>query len=140
MRFTTERREQFLSMLERGHTQEEACAHVGISRTTIVKWTTRGRLANASAEASEFAERFDAIKDCAPFAHLSDDDLIRLLEKQAKKGSVNAIRLLLERPWEKKRGKQDDDGPQQDPFAELDGPAGEAAAVVDLATHRADRG
>src|SRR4051812_13074610 len=107
--FLPELRERFLTLLELGRTIESACADVGISRTTVNKWATRGRKEGASAEAAAFAERFDAIRDLGPYVGLSNEDLIRLLEKAARQGSVRATQLLLERPWERRKQRGDQD-------------------------------
>lgn len=47
---------------------------------------------------------------------LTTAEVVDLLEKAARKGNVPAMRLLLERPWER-RG---DDVPEGDPFERLD--------------------
>jgi transposase len=123
IKFTAERRERFLTLLETGRNIEEACADVGVSRATVTKWAAKGRRPGATDDSVEFAFRLDEIRDGQRDANLNDDDLVRLLEKQARKGSVRAIQLLLERPWEKKSA--DTDGPdteqEQDPFAALEG-------------------
>lgn len=127
--FTADRREKFLELLASGRNQEEACAEVGVSRTTIRNWLARGRSAGGSPEATEFANGFDAIRDLEPYIGLSQEDLIRLLEKAARSGSVRAAQLLLEKPWERKRrGDQDpldqpklDAGEAKDPFSQIPG-------------------
>lgn len=123
-KFTTELRERFLTLLETGANIEEACADIGISRATITKWAARGRKAGADEDAAEFAFRFDEIKEGTNERGLTKDDLIRLLEKQARKGSVQATLKLLERPWEKKDADKDAAGrapDEEDPFAALEG-------------------
>jgi len=114
VKFSSEKRERFLTLLESGRTIGEAAADVGIARQTIFNWRNRGRLGDGEAQV-EFAERMDAIG-------LEDDgleraDLIRMLEKQARNGSTRAIQLLLERPWERKR--ETETKPPANPFAEI---------------------
>jgi len=103
-RFTSERRALYLSLLDTGRNVEEACAAVGVSRSTVSKWAARGRRGHP--EAAEFAERFDAIREGRGDEALTDDDLVALMERSARRGSVKAIELLLKRPWEQLRGEQ----------------------------------
>ena len=93
-RFTPERRERLLTLLETGRSVEEAAADVGINPSTVARWAARGRAGDE--EAVEFAERFDAIRQ-GDGERLSEDDVVRLLEQAAKKGSVTAMKVLLER-------------------------------------------
>lgn len=110
--FTTEKRERFLTLLETGRTQKDACEAVNISKTTVNKWVQAGRLDNAEPDKRSFAERFDRLKT-APTTdgHLTQDDVIRLLEISARNGSVSAMKLLLERPWEKKPKEEEKTAP-----------------------------
>ena len=62
------------------------------------KWAARGR--QGDPEASEFAERFDALREGRGDEPLTDDELVGLLERSARRGSVRAIQMLLERKWE----------------------------------------
>ena len=112
-RFTLERREAFLRALEGGMTQVEACESLKVSQSTIRKWLGRGRKAE-SGEAFDFAVAHDAIvkapRKPVPAAlvaetvrgGLSEADLVRLLEEAAVGGNVQAMKYLLERPWERK--------------------------------------
>jgi transposase len=61
-RFTAERRERFLTLLETGRNVEGAAADVDVNPSTVARWAARGR-AGANAEAGEFAKRFDAIRE-----------------------------------------------------------------------------
>jgi hypothetical protein len=96
-RFTTARRERFLTLLETGRNVEEACATVKVGRATIGRWAASGRAPGARPDQLEFADRFDAIREGRADASLTIDDLVRLLEKAARQGSVQAMKLLLER-------------------------------------------
>ena len=113
-RFTLERRQAFLQAIQGGQTQAEACKSVGVSTRTIAKWLSEGRKAG-SGDKWKFAEAYDAMKR-PPAAELvaetvrgglSEADLVRLLEEAAVGGNVQAMKYLLERPWERKR---DDEG------------------------------
>ena len=98
--FNSERREKFLTLLEVGRTVQEAAAEVGVTTTTVYRWAEKGRF-EEDTERAEFSERFHAIKDGTNEKRLGKDDLIVLLEKSARRGSVQAIKLLLERPWDR---------------------------------------
>jgi hypothetical protein len=120
IRFTSERRERLLVLLQTGRTVEEAAAGAGISTTTVNTWAAKGRAREASGEHREFAGRFDDIRIGRNAPPLSTGDLVRLLEKAAVKGSVQAMKHLLERSWEKK----DEPAPlsgEADPFGALEG-------------------
>lgn len=117
-RFTLERREAFLGLLQEGKTQVEACESLRVSQGTIRKWLSRGRKAE-SGDAFDFATAHDAIRKPprkpAPAelvaevrrGGLSEAQLVGLLEEAAVQGNVQAMKYLLERPWERKR---DDEG------------------------------
>ncbi len=66
----------------------------------------------------------------SPEEPLTQDELERLLEKQARRGVVGAIKLLLERPWEKDDGANDKPEEPADPFDD---------APVDLEHERQQR-
>jgi hypothetical protein len=123
MRFTPERRERFLTLLEVGRTVRDACADVHVSQTTIGKWAARGRATGATVEEVEFAVRFDAIREgtgSGQHRPLTSEDLVALLERAARRGSVQAMKLLLERPWERKNPDGRGEADPTDPFAALD--------------------
>lgn len=113
LRFDETRRRAFLTAMEGGMTQAQACESLGVSKATIAKWLSRGRKAE-SGEAFEFAQAYDAIKRPRrkPLpaqlvaetvrGGLSEADLVRLLEEAAVGGNVQAMKYLLERPWERK--------------------------------------
>ena len=95
MRFTSERRERFLTLLEAGRNVEQSAADVDVNPSTVARWAAKGR-AGTTDEAREFAERFDAIRqgDCE---RLSEDDVRRALEQAVRKGSVTAMKAWLDR-------------------------------------------
>ena len=117
-RFTAERRERFLQLVEQGITQGEACREVGVGQQTVRRWRLDGR-EGRSPEAVEFSSRLDSIGDGTSEVPLDVRDLVRLLERSARKGSVNAQKYLLER-LERLQAEAKADGSESEPsFAEL---------------------
>lgn len=94
-RFTSERRERFLTLLETGRNVEQAAADVDVNPSTVARWATRGR-AGADEETVAFAERLDAIRD-GDQGELTETDVRRAVELAIRKGSVTAMRLWLDR-------------------------------------------
>jgi hypothetical protein len=89
-----------------------------VSRQTVNAWANRGRLADARADQAEFAERYDAAKLGPDERRLTEAETIRLIERAARKGSVGAMRMMLDQ-HRKERHKASLAG--DDPFAALDG-------------------
>lgn len=100
VRFTRERRDRVVELVAGGATISEAAAAAGISRRTVMDWQARGR-ANPGTAAGEFAAALAAARagdaDVPAEGPLSEDDVVRLLEAQARRGNVAAMRLLLAR-------------------------------------------
>jgi transcriptional regulator with XRE-family HTH domain len=94
--FTPERRERLLTLLETGRTLEESAADVGISTVTVRKWANGGRNGKSEPEI-EFARRLDAIREGEGEQRLAEADVVRLAEQAARKGSVTAMKILLDR-------------------------------------------
>ena len=94
--FTEDRREPWLYLVGHGCSQQEACAEVDVSSATISRWRLAGSTGRSDA-ASDFAERLDAVVEGTTSVRLTEDDLIRLMEAAARKGSVTAIKYLLDR-------------------------------------------
>src|SRR4051794_32077179 len=92
-RFTPELRERFLGLYESGRTVDDCAAAVGITSRTVRDWLTRGR-AQAGTEAGAFAAEFDAIRD-GDTGRLCVDDVVQMLERAARRGSVVAMKALL---------------------------------------------
>lgn len=119
-RFTPERRSAFLEAIEGGMTQAQACKSLRVSKATISKWLSDGRKAE-SGEAFEFARAYDVLRPPRrrPLpaelvaeqtrGGLTEEQLVRLLEEQAVQGNVQALKYLLERPWERKRDDQEEE-------------------------------
>ncbi|MDP2712298.1 MAG: helix-turn-helix domain-containing protein [Solirubrobacteraceae bacterium] len=70
------------------------------------------------------------IRPQPPRAPLSEERLIELLERQAQRGVVGAIKLLLERPWERRADEDDTPAQPSDPFDD---------APIDIADERQRR-
>jgi transposase len=85
----------FLTLLGAGRNVEEACAAAGVGRSTVSRWAARGRVPGADQEAAEFAGCLDAIREGRDVARLTEDDALRLLERSARRGSVQAQKALL---------------------------------------------
>ena len=103
MKFSPEKRERLLDLVEEGASIAAAAAEVGISPQTVSTWRTKGRAGQPVYK--EFAERLDSIGDGPP---LTEEDLIELLEQAARRGSLRAIQLLLTRPWERPPSRDDE--------------------------------
>ena len=125
-RFTPERRERWLSLIESGVPQSEACLDVEVSPTTVGRWRSNGR-AGRSPEAVAFAERLDAVTEGTSASALGVPELVALMERQARRGSVTAIRWLVERL----EHAAEDVEPERslDIFDELDGRRRQAAGA-----------
>lgn len=96
VRFTPERRERLLTLIEAGRTLEAACADVEIARGTVQKWRARGRQ-DESGEWAVFAERLDGLLQGTGPERLAEEDVIGLVEAAARRGSVTAMKVLLDR-------------------------------------------
>jgi transposase len=102
MAFTPERRERFLTLIETGRGVGEAAQAVGISRSAVTKWVREGNAEGAHPDKAEFATRYEALRNGpSEVDGLSLADLIKLLEAKARKGDVQAIKLLIDKPWTK---------------------------------------
>ena len=95
--FTAEKRAAVLVLMEAGYSMAEAAERVGVNRNTVTNYANAGR-ENRSPDHVEFAARFDRAlgRDIPEDEGLTKRDLVRLLEKSAKNGSVQAIKLLLQ--------------------------------------------
>jgi hypothetical protein len=113
IRFTPERRRTWLELVESGQSQKSANMAVHVSDRTIAEWLRVGR-EQSEGEKFEFAQAYDAIKPArrkrAPAELVKQErgggldvpTLVALLEAEALNGSVQAMKYLLERPWERK--------------------------------------
>ena len=94
-KFTAARRERFLTLLGAGRSVEEACAAAEVGRSTVTRRAARGRAPSAASDEAEFAGCFDAICDGRTDERLTSEDVMRLLERSARQGSVQAQKALL---------------------------------------------
>src|SRR4051794_20692445 len=114
--FTPDRRAELVRLLASGRNMEESCAAVEVSRPTVTRWLARGRR-EKNTDAAQFAAEVDAIREGRADPGLSESDLVRLLERSARNGSVRAIELLLRRL---DRDRQLAPAATGDEFAEID--------------------
>ena len=118
IRFTEERRQQWLTMLKEGKTQREANESLGVSKATIAHWMKTGK-ASTEGPHFEFVQAYEQIprprRRSAPSelvsqeraGGLSVEQLVGLLEHAAVDGNVQAMKYLLERPWERKNEQEE---------------------------------
>jgi transposase len=122
VKFTSERRDEWLKLVKAGASQEDANRQVKVSPVTITRWLKAGREASEGPQ-FEFAQAVDALpkrrRQPTPAqlvvkqrtGRLSEADLVMLLEEAATDLNVQAIRLLLERPWEQRDEEETKQGP-----------------------------
>ena len=113
IRFTQDRREQWLSLLRDGKTQREANERLGVSKATISHWMKTGKVKTEGPH-FEFVQAYEQIprprRRSQPSelvsqeraGGLSVNQLVGLLEGAAVDGNVQAMKYLLDRPWERK--------------------------------------
>lgn len=119
IRFDKSRREQWLTLLRQGKTQEDANRTLGVAPVTITRWLKAGKDASEGPQ-FEFVQAYEQIP--RPRARskpselvsqeraggLSVDQLVQLLEHAAMDGNVQAMKYLLERPWERKDDQEEE--------------------------------
>jgi len=122
MKFTSDRRNEWLKLVEAGATQDDANRQVKVSTATVWRWLKAGREATEGPQ-FEFAQAVDSLpkrrRQPTPAqlvvkqrtGRLSEADLVMLLEEAATDLNVQAIRLLLERPWEPGDEEETKQGP-----------------------------
>ena len=118
MVFDLVRRESWIALLDSGMSQGEACERVRVSPGTIGKWLRRGRL-ETKGDYFEFAAAVDKIRPRprrkTPNSLVVQErqggldvgQLVSLLEEQALNGNVQAIKHLLDRPWERRDAEEE---------------------------------
>jgi hypothetical protein len=93
----------------------------GAAPRTAHYWRLRGKRARPLGENgphATFVAEVEAAEARTSTPGSAARQLARLLERQALRGSIRAIRLLLDRPWERTGDSVDAD--TDDRFAELD--------------------
>ena len=130
IRFDKSRREQWLTLLSQGETQEDANTTLGVSQTTISRWLKAGRVAVEGPQ-FEFVQAFELIPRARRRSRpselvsqeraggLSVDQLVQLLESAAVDGNVQSMKYLLERPWERKDEQEEEQSAGETVFDQL---------------------
>ena len=98
MRHAEPRQQRFLAALETGSTITRACKLAGVSRRTVERWRSRGRMAGADPSLAEFARRFDAagrLRPASAARPLTDAELAAVVEDAARRGSAESAKALL---------------------------------------------
>ena len=111
---------RLIGAIRAGEGVEEACAGAGISPRTFQSWMQKGVRPDSKPEYRQFRADVEAARVRCLNDSLSDAELVRMLEKKAREGSIKAIELLLKRPWERSSRSDGDEKPGQDPLAEVD--------------------
>lgn len=81
--------------------KQEAAGRVGVHPMTLRRWLRRGREEPESVY-GRLVRAVEELEASSP-GPLSEPELVVLLERQARKGHVRAIELLLQRPWQRKQ-------------------------------------
>lgn len=95
---------------------KDACREVGVQPKTVRNWLAQGR--GGDERYAEFAAAFDASKEEIEQreAPMDREELLLAVSKAARKGSVQAMKLM----EEMLRRGNDDPNEEQDGFEELD--------------------
>lgn len=126
LKFTPARKAIALASLRGGATIQQAATDAGVSRSTIQQHVAWGRSPTADDNERAFTAAFDAARAGEHLQPLAEDDVVRLLEGAARRGSVAAQKVLLARFAEARGGSANgaDASPpataSDDPFAELE--------------------
>lgn len=132
IKFSAARKARVLKALRAGDTIQKAAADAGVSRATVQAHVGHGRTPGASKAERSFTEAFDRIRSGQDLSPLTEDDLVRLLERAARLGSVTACKVLLARFAEGHgSGENATAQDEADPFAALERAADELAARRD---------
>lgn len=94
--FTIEASDAIVEALGEGLSLREGAARAGVKYETARGWLRRGRRA-ATGELHEFAREVDEARANYATAQLDEPELVKLLERAARKGSVQAAKFLLQR-------------------------------------------
>lgn len=123
--FTPETAERLLTGLRDGLSVEQACEQAGIPRSTFGTWMRKGAREDGGAF-RDFRVEVERARLQVHEGGLSEEELVRLLEGQARRGHIRAIHLLLMRPWDRERDRPAELADASDPLG----------AVVSLAERR----
>src|SRR4249919_893940 len=131
-KFTTEITEGIIDLVSDGLTIKDAALAVEVREKTVRNWLARGR----SEDDGPYAAFAEAIEEAQQEAEQQEEpmdreELLLVISKAARKGSVQAMKLMEELL---RRGPDDDsDEKPSDPFDALDG----GEQVTSLAAARA---
>lgn len=95
-RFTPEARGHLVSAVRAGLSLPDACREIELAPDTAKGWMARGRR-ESQTDYSDFADQVEAARTAAQARPLDEEDLVALLERAARRGSVRATALLLSR-------------------------------------------
>lgn len=92
-RFSPELHKQIVSLFADGLNLGDVAAAADISKPTLTKWLTRGRKESGTPHA-QFAHDVDAAKKDALESYPMDrDELVRVVSRAARRGSIPAMKL-----------------------------------------------
>jgi transposase-like protein len=121
-KFTPARTAAVLASLRAGVSVADACLPLDVSPGTVRNWLSRGRREQVGPFA-DFAAEVDTAREEVALrvaeAGLGEEDLLRLMEATARRGSVQAAKFLLER-----MDRESADVQRASPFDALDRGAG----------------
>jgi|ERR1035441_1467013 hypothetical protein len=120
MRHAETRQQRFLAALETGSTIVRACKLAGVSRRTVERWRSRGRMVKADPSLAEFARRFDAAGRMRPTSAarpLTDAELAAVVEDAARRGSAESAKALLVERRREHRAQEASEELASDPWS-----------------------
>lgn len=121
-KFTPYNQAAIVHHLRRGGSMAEICRDLAVREKTAEGWLTRGRREDAG-DYADFAGRVEQARAEADQESLEELDVVKLLEKAARNGSIQAMTKLLDR-FERKRkemGGQTELPLDGNPFEDLGG-------------------
>lgn len=117
---------EFEALLRSGESFAAACDRVGVADATAHRWRRRGERETGTLRARFAVAVLDA-RQLGAVGPLGEGDLVALVERQARNGSIRAAQWLLERQWPERwarvRGRPRAAGSDEslvDPFEALD--------------------
>jgi len=98
-----------------GRSIDQACKRAKVSRRTVERWRSRGRMVDADPTLADFARRFDAAGRVLPVSPtdtadrpLTDAELEAVIEDAARRGSAESAKALL---VERRKGAEPEEEP-----------------------------
>lgn len=126
-KFTPQIRGGILERISAGASIEDACREVGLSTRTFKKWKAKAKAGDV-----EYAEFFTAVEQARRDVQdrpdpMDEDELLRVVSKAARAGSVQAMKLR----WEMLCAARNPEGEEDEPADPLDELEDELAAKRD---------